>query len=135
MSVVERRIEAMRLFGKLMATQEGRDYLADNNHKSGQAVVVADYEELIKDVMPRIRSHRPPVTIALIKDDELLMFSIGPTPEAERVSSSAASPESTIGMLYEAACQTSNGSSFHLTSWDRDTTAFSMPSVKELLSQ
>lgn len=131
MSVLDRRIAATRLVGKLLATREGRHYLVSNGYKSGQAIVTAEYDELIKDVVPRIHSHTPPVTVALIKGDELCMFAVEPKGEKE---SSSASPNSTIGMLYEASCQTTQGSSFHVTDWDRSATAVSMPSVKELLA-
>lgn len=129
---MERRIAVARMVGKLLASAEGRQYFRDNAYTSDQAIVTADYDELIKDVLPRIHSHKPPVTVALIKGDELCLFNIEPTSETLG-KFSPASANSTIGMLYEASRQPALGTTFQLTDWDR-AKATSMPSVRQLLT-
>ena len=132
MNVMERRIAVARMLGKLLSTADGRQYFKDNAYTSDQAIVTADYDELIKDVLPRIHSHKPPVTVALLKGEELCMFNIEPTSE-EPGKSSPASANSTIGMLYEASQQPALGTTFQLSDWNR-AKATSMPSVRQLLA-
>ena len=129
------RVRAAKLVAKLTTSNEGRRYLEHNGYKSGQAVVVAAYEETIRDVMNRVHSHTPPVTVALVKDgnDELYMFSIVPG-ASSGTGATSASPESTIGMLYESANQqASKNESFKITEWN-SAVAHAMPSARELLA-
>lgn len=131
---VKERIRAAKMVARLTATPEGRHYLNHNGYKSGQAVVVAGYNETIKAVVDRVHEHQPPVTIALVKegDDELYMFSVTPG-TAQDENAAAASPSSTIGMLYEAASQNkSKNETFKITEW-ATATAHAMPSATELL--
>lgn len=116
---------------QLTATPEGREYLRSNGYKSGQPVIAAGYTELIKDVLPRITSKVPPVTIALVNGDELCLFSIKPSRSLDESPVSNASPESTIGMLYEAG-QQSHGKTFRISDW-ADATAVAMPSASALV--
>jgi hypothetical protein len=119
-----------------MATPEGRHFLAHNGFQSGQAVIVAQYDETIQDVMARVHAHRPPVTVALAKDvdaDDLQMFEVRPADRQALDDAALASPQATIGMLYEAA-QQGGGNTFRVTEWDQAATAVSFPEARQLLS-
>lgn len=133
------RNEAAKALGRLMATPQGRAYFKQNDWSTGQALVTAHYDEAISDVLLRVRRCPPPVTIAVAKDDgELLMMSFGPETDAPGDMNDIVNAHgaSTIGMLYDAFAVNGPGSkgTFHLSDWDRNTRAVSMPSVKDLIS-
>lgn len=132
-SDVEDRIGAIRMVGKLLATSDGRKMFADNGYVSGQTIVAAHYDELIKDVLPRIHAHKAPVTVALIRDDDLFMFTIRPTQKPARRAATDADPRATIGIMYEALVQSKGRDTFRITEWDSAATAVSMPDVSRLL--
>lgn len=132
MSAIEERLKATRLVGKLLATAQGRKFMENSGYRSGQAIVAAHYDELIRDVMKRVHSHKPPVTVALVRNDELFMFGIAPARDITKKRPSLASPASTIGMLYDACIQRDGNDTFQITEWDGPTTAVAMPDVREL---
>lgn len=135
MTSAKERVRAAKLVARLTTTHKGRHYLSHNGYRSGQAIVVAGYDETIKDVIARVHEHNPPVTIALVKVDcdELFMFSVTPGDDRGKHIESA-SPISTIGMLYEAASQSaSKNETFRITEW-ATATAHAMPSARELLA-
>lgn len=138
MSEVKDRVDAIRMIGKLLATSKGRQMFAENGYVSGQAIIAAQYDESIEAVLPRIRSCKPPVTVALIKNDDLFLFALRPTlreglENGHLDNVTNADPRATIGMLYEAIAQKDGVSTFKITEWDSETTARSMPDVRALL--
>ena len=139
MTDVKDRVDAIRMIGKLLATSKGRQMFVENGYVSGQAIIAAHYDETIQDVLPRIRSCKPPVTVALIKEGDLFLFTLQPSRRGSLNGDhhldgvTNADPRSTIGMLYEAIAQQDGTSTFKITEWDSETTALSMPDVRPLL--
>lgn len=131
MSDISARLGAMKLIGKLTRSAEGRQFFTDNGFTSGDPIVVAHYDEEIKAVMTRVHSYAPPVTVALVRDDELFLFNIKPSKKSDRDSATAADPRATIGMLYEACLQRGKSETFKITAWD---SATPMPDVRKLLN-
>lgn len=132
MSAINERLKAIKMIGKLVGSTSGRKYLADNGYKSGQTIVAAQYDELIRDVMARIQTHEPPVTVALVRENDLFLMEVKPSEAKKQLTN--ANPRSTIGMLYEALKHSKGGSeTFRITEWDSATVAVPMADVNKLI--
>ncbi|MDO5618191.1 hypothetical protein [Kocuria sp.] len=129
------RNEAARLVGRLISQKRGRDYLAANGYRSGQAIITAHYDELISSVLDRAHRHPSPVTIAILRSSgELNMMAVGVADkDATGNGNLDVGGSSTIGMLYDG-CKSGGYQSFQLTEWEREAMAKSMPEVADLVN-
>jgi hypothetical protein len=108
------RMAAAAKLGKLLATPEGRQKLSPGGR--ARSVVPAEWDELISDVMDRLQLATSPATIAILRDDELVFLSVEPS--GPGVGAEKASPNSTIGMLFQAVERASVQSlTFQITEW------------------
>ncbi|NDO79132.1 hypothetical protein GKZ75_13115 [Kocuria indica] len=131
------RFKAASLVGRLMATPEGRKYFQENNYKSGQALITADYAETISSVLHRASRHSAPVTVAIVREDgELLMMSMEPTDPAikSHIKSMSAGSSATIGMMYDACAQQGKRATVKIGDWGPDASATALPSASRILA-
>ncbi len=132
-SVPSRRLDAVRAFGSLVASERGRKLLKRNGYSSDTPIIAADEDESVTSVMRRVVSAGSGsgalrVLLAVHyprreKHLELVMLSPSPTEGSEHVSARGVS---TIGMLVDAVAATGHSDTTFSVSSDVVASRFDM---------
>lgn len=127
------RINSARLLGRLLSTKSGRDFFAKNGYTSETQIIACDWDDTVGDVLYRVHEYRPPVVVAIGKDDDVHIMTVTPgTLGPTAGDKGSASPDSTIGMLYQDAMNRGGGGLYQIGHWDA-ARATAYPSASALM--
>lgn len=105
---VQRRLEAVRLMGKIIATEKGREFFKKTGYESADPIVAVYENEGFGEVLSRIREFPPPVFIMMATKNSVLKV-VGISSHEQKISSRCSSncipqmcdPASPIGMIFD----------------------------------
>lgn len=115
---ISKNIATAKLLGRALSNESFRNELVENGYTDESVIVVASYDEKIESVFSRIDESHDPAFIVISKNSEICPMVVIPSIKKD-TNSYIVSPDSTIGMLYEASGD-SHDNIFEIKKWHQN---------------